>query len=143
MSPPCCGLVAFQDSVSACVVVPGGRPPDRRETTRVNTLACEAAEQLKARLVATWGERIRAVRVFGSMARGDAHEDSDLDVLILVDRWEAEIQKGVAFAAFDVYDELDLPYGISPLVMSESHFEELRRHERLLAREVDTQGIAI
>jgi uncharacterized protein len=39
---------------------------------------------LKARLSALYGDRLVAVILFGSYARGDADEDSDIDVLILL-----------------------------------------------------------
>ena len=109
----------------------------------MNALAQTAAKRFKSIITAAWGERIKDVRVFGSMVRGEAHEGSDLDLIVLVDTWEPEIQRGIAFAALDVVDELDLPYIICPLVMSLAHFEDLRRNERLLAQEVDAQGVAI
>lgn len=108
-----------------------------------NALAHRAARRFKSMITAAWGERIRDVRVFGSMARDDAHEGSDLDILVLVDVWEPEIQRGIAFAALDVVDELDLPYIICPLIMSQAHFEDLRHTDRLLAREVDAHGVAV
>ena len=42
------------------------------------------------RLRATFGERLPDVRLFGSKVRGDDHDESDIDVLVLVDRldWE-------------------------------------------------------
>jgi predicted nucleotidyltransferase len=42
-------------------------------------------EALRARLRVTFGERLRDVRLFGSYARGEADEDSDVDVLIVID----------------------------------------------------------
>mgnify|MGYP006283302655 CR=1 FL=1 len=43
-------------------------------------------DQVKARLHAMYGQGIRGVIVYGSHARDQATKDSDVDVLVLVDR---------------------------------------------------------
>jgi predicted nucleotidyltransferase len=52
--------------------------------------------RLKAGLVQLYGPRLRGVYLFGSVARGEADSESDIDVLIVLDRVEnyaAEIQR--------------------------------------------------
>jgi len=41
--------------------------------------------ELRARLTLSFGARLRDVCLFGSYARGEATEDSDVDVMVLVD----------------------------------------------------------
>lgn len=51
---------------------------------------------LRARLVSTYGDRLRGVYVYGSYARESAVSGSDLDVLVVLDRVESywdEIQR--------------------------------------------------
>ena len=66
--------------------------------------------ELKARLAADYGERLKGVYLFGSYARGEADEESDLDVLIVLDRvdgYSREISR-----TGPVISELSLKHGI-------------------------------
>jgi len=83
------------------------------------------------------------MRVFGSAARGEERPDSDLDVFVMVDERDLDIDRTIVFAACDVYDELDLPFIISPLIMTRQHFDDLVRSERLIARDILNEGIAL
>lgn len=52
--------------------------------------------QLKAGLTELYGERLKGVYLFGSYARGEAGEESDIDVLIVLDQvqnYSAEIAR--------------------------------------------------
>jgi Uncharacterised protein family (UPF0158)/Nucleotidyltransferase domain len=44
-------------------------------------IACAVAEELRG----LYGDRLRRVLLFGSWARGDAHPESDIDLLVLLD----------------------------------------------------------
>jgi predicted nucleotidyltransferase len=52
----------------------------------------ELLKEIKSRLVQAHGVRLRGVVLYGSEARGEAKEDSDIDVLVLltdpVDTWQ-------------------------------------------------------
>lgn len=43
------------------------------------------AEEAARRLIAAYGDRLREVVLFGSWVRGEAHEESDVDLLIVLD----------------------------------------------------------
>lgn len=45
----------------------------------------EALQEAKKRLQAIYGDRLRRVILYGSRARGDATEDSDVDVLVVLE----------------------------------------------------------
>ena len=49
---------------------------------------------MAADLAGVYGERLRGVIVFGSVARGDDDEESDLDLLVLLDRIEDDVVEG-------------------------------------------------
>jgi uncharacterized protein len=43
------------------------------------------AEEAARRLAAAYGHRLQEVVLFGSWVRGDAHEESDVDLLVVLD----------------------------------------------------------
>jgi len=51
----------------------------------------ELLDQIKARLQEAFGQRLRGVVLYGSEARGEGRQDSDIDVLMLL---EGPIQLG-------------------------------------------------
>ena len=82
-----------------------------REGNPMNTKVRPILWKLKNRLSTLYGERLRGVYFFGSYARDEANEDSDADVLIVLDRvdnYSREID-----ATSELTSELSLEYGIS------------------------------
>jgi predicted nucleotidyltransferase len=54
-------------------------------------VALEFAELVRARL----GARVRRIILFGSRARGDARDDSDYDVVVVVDRRSPDLREAL------------------------------------------------
>lgn len=97
--------------------------------------------QYAERLRAVFGERLVEVRLFGSFARGEANEDSDVDVLVLVEGL-TQLEVGtVAGEAAPVIQQTGLP--LAPLPMSPQHLADLRQQGRALARSLDQEGISL
>ena len=70
-----------------------------------------------------FGDSLRQVILYGSYARGDYREDSDVDVMILVDLTDMEIkeyQRKLSDLTFDFNMDNDLD--IKPIVKNEGHF---------------------
>lgn len=77
----------------------------------MNEVIQQLMRQLKASLSQVYGERLKGVYLFGSHARGEADEESDVDVLIVldrVDRYTEEIERTSELVA-----EVSLQYGRS------------------------------
>ena len=74
---------------------------------RIRTLIGE----LKTGLQAIYGERLRGVYLYGSYARDEADEESDVDVLVILEDFEhygAEVNRTSELGA-----SLSLQYGVS------------------------------
>jgi predicted nucleotidyltransferase len=81
------------------------------------------------------------MRLFGSYASGEATEDSDVDVLVLVDGLtDLEIGE-VSGLATPVMLATGVP--LAPLPMSTERLQALRDGERLLARVLDEEGLPL
>jgi len=71
----------------------------------------ELLRELKAGLTAIYGSQLRAVYFYGSYARGDYDEESDLDVLVVLEDFAgygAEVDRTSALVS-----ALSLEYGVS------------------------------
>ena len=109
----------------------------------MHELVAKAARRFRERLQQELGQRLLELKVFGSRARGDAHGDSDLDILVLVDGDEHLLLRPVAAVATEVMRELELPFSISPLVLDRPHLESLQRREVRLAEDLAREGISL
>jgi uncharacterized protein len=102
--------------------------------------ALEAAHDYAERLRARFGSRALWVRLYGSHARGDASERSDVDVLAVVRdlTWREKVE--AIGLAFDV--SLVRGLHLSPVVMPEAEFDRLVVLESAFASNVLREGIA-
>jgi predicted nucleotidyltransferase len=80
--------------------------------------------ELKQRLTELYGERLSQLILFGSQARGDATEDSDIDVLVVLEG-EVDLADEVKRTS-DLRLEYSLDRGllISPTFISSKRYSE-------------------
>jgi uncharacterized protein len=83
--------------------------------------------------------KLERLTLFGSLARGDAHEDSDVDILVVVDSLTFPERK----AAIDLATEIGLRHDLvfAPVVLAAAEWAELLRRERALPREIERDAI--
>ncbi|WP_324735516.1 nucleotidyltransferase domain-containing protein [Thermococcus sp. SY098] len=94
----------------------------------------KALEAFLEELRDKFGDRIEEIIVFGSYARGDYDEESDIDVLIVGNVLFDDV--------VDISTKVLLKYGelISPIVISP---EEFRRRNDSFIRTVKREGIKV
>lgn len=100
-----------------------------------------AVREFMAAVRAALGQELRQARLFGSRARGEGHQHSDLDIALIVGPEGRRRRHALYDLAFDV----GLRYGLelSPLVIEESRYQELVDRERLIARDIAVEGIPL
>ena len=72
------------------------------------------------------GNRLKKIVLYGSYARGDYNENSDIDIMILTDLTNEEIieyRELVSNIAFDIEFDTNFEVMISPLVKNIEKFE--------------------
>lgn len=103
-------------------------------------IASLVIDELKERLLAAYGDRLRTVVLFGSEARGNAEPDSDIDVLAVLETltgdYGEELEQGLA-AVYPIALRLGRRVSVKPLVR-----EEYEQGDSPLLREVRRTGVA-
>lgn len=90
--------------------------------SRIRPLLDTFIEKLKP----IYGDALKAVILFGSYARGDEREESDVDLLLLLDMTEEEIDKkddALGMAQYQM-DCIDPMLDIQPVTVSLHRFEK-------------------
>ena len=100
-----------------------------------------AVEELCARVRARFGSRVSKLVLFGSRARGGVHDESDIDVCVVIDDLVWPEKHEVYGIAGDILGEHDVL--ISAFVLSTAQLAHLTSRERLIAREIAQDGIPL
>lgn len=95
----------------------------------------------RERVTKVLGSVVVQFRLFGSRARGESREDSDIDVLTLVTEKNTQIKNTVWDIAADIQMSQDI--AISPLIMTVDEFASLLKRERLIALTIEREGICL
>lgn len=107
---------------------------------RVPVRVRKLMKELKQGLVPIYGDRLKGVYLYGSYARGDYREGSDVDVMILLDDYKNywEEQEKISQLASDVSLEYDLT--VSCIFIKEVQWETAR-DERPLIYNIHKEGL--
>ena len=81
-------------------------------------------ERMKQGLTKIYGPRLKAVYLFGSYARGDYHEGSDLDVMIVLDTYKSYWDELVCSAELASNLSLEYDVTISRMIMTEEQWKK-------------------
>jgi predicted nucleotidyltransferase len=79
--------------------------------------------------------------LFGSMARGDYHDESDVDVAIIVRGLTRKLKSQILDEVAKLELEHHMP--VSVLVLSDEEFNRLKKRERRIALDIEREGIPL
>ncbi len=111
---------------------------ERLDLTPAEATALQAfMERVRVRL----GDALVEARLFGSRARGEGNEESDLDIALVVRAIDAVVKQEIQDLSYDI----GLEHGVmlAPLVLEEGQLAFLRSRERLLAADLDREGVVL
>lgn len=79
--------------------------------------------------------------LYGSRARGEGNEDSDIDLALIVTP-EGRARRN---EVYDIAYDIGLRHRVllAPTLIERERLDELRRRERLFARELDRDGVPL
>ena len=93
------------------------------------------------RLMAESDGGVTDVFLFGSKARGEGRPDSDLDVVVLVDRTDYAFKQTILWLAAEI--SLDYDVLLSPRVIPLEAWRKMVEADTLFYRSVASEGIAL
>jgi len=98
-----------------------------------------AVEEFVRRVLGRYRDKIDSIILFGSVARGEAKEDSDIDILIVVKKEDFKLRRALIGVAFDIL--LETGSDISVKVLSKNEFEDRRDFSFL--RNIISEGVKL
>ena len=96
--------------------------------------------ELKRGLEAIYGDRLKAVVLFGSQARGEATSDSDVDVAVVLDGFESAIEESSRMDRLLWRLSLDNDLVLMAVPLRETDW---RVRGRQLLRNIAREGVAL
>lgn len=107
--------------------------------SELNTILSELAKSYRA----TYGNRLTRIVLYGSYARGDYRDDSDIDVAAIVKGPRRELQDELK-KVWDVSHDLGLEYGIivSPTVIPYDEYEKMK-DDLPYYRNIELEGVTV
>ncbi len=102
-----------------------------------------ALARFRGALQHRFGDRLRELVLFGSYARGDAHEDSDVDVLVSIEGLTGAERRTVIDTVYFEGRAKDETIGLSPLAFSTEETERHRSGGRRLFQDIAREGVRL
>lgn len=97
-----------------------------------------ALKELKENLNVFLGERLIRFVLYGSRAREDYDNESDIDIAIIVRGLTRNLKNQILEKIAEIEFKHLVP--ISVLILSEDEFENLKRLERRIALDIEREG---
>lgn len=101
----------------------------------------EIITEFKSKIKEQYPEEVMSIMVFGSKARGDSKEESDIDIMVVTksDDWQIGDQ------IRDIGYSLELKHNLvlSIQVVSQNHIDHLKKIHSQFMQNIEREGIAL
>ena len=100
-----------------------------------------ALERFKAVLESLLADNLMSLRLFGSRARGEGTDESDLDVLVVLQRKDRALCRRIVEEAL----ETDLVYdtNLAPTILSAEEYQQNREYQTPFYRNVERESLPL
>jgi predicted nucleotidyltransferase len=107
----------------------------------LNEAERRALAGFKAALQTLLGDNLLSLRLFGSRVRGEDTEESDLDVLVLLERKDRALCRLIVEESLEV----DLAYGtnLAPTILSAEEYRQNQEYGTPFYRNVEREGVSL
>lgn len=100
-------------------------------------------EQYICEIQKIYSSHLRKVILYGSYARGDYGENSDIDIMILLDLSDLDLKAYSQKLSYMTYDfNLDNELDIKPIAKSEAHFRKWIKNYPFYAN-INKEGVVL
>ena len=105
----------------------------------LNSREKAALSEFVARLQERYADEVMLVTLFGSKVRGDFDEESDLDVLVVVESDGWRFHREISFIGSRV--SLDYDVNVSPKAVTPTHYRDLQELRTPFFESVQAEGV--
>ncbi|GHV38912.1 hypothetical protein FACS1894187_18270 [Synergistales bacterium] len=100
---------------------------ENKSLSYIHPVTAEALNLFAQRVIEHEGDNLKSVVLFGSVARNEANEDSDVDVLVILKQCARQHFKNISAIGADVHWDMDFNENayIQPVTISEKDSEGL------------------
>ncbi|KJS50332.1 nucleotidyltransferase domain-containing protein [Desulfosporosinus sp. BICA1-9] len=106
-----------------------------------NPIQREAIELFGKNIKESLSSNIKDVRLFGSVARGTDTPESDIDILVLVEKDDRDISDAIMDIVVDINLEYDVV--ITPIIITDSHYTNPLFRETAFFHNLEYEGVPI
>jgi len=90
-----------------------------------------------------FGKKLYEIKLFGSYARGDFHDESDIDIMIILDVDDEGMNMSLDNVC-KIASEIDLRFNVSilPILMRKHEYDRLKKSYGL-CKNVENEGVCV
>jgi UTP:GlnB (protein PII) uridylyltransferase len=96
--------------------------------------------ELKLKLEQAVGNNLFLLTLYGSYARDEAIDGSDVDLLVVLKKSTAEDEALVRNLIYDAMWQMDFAYYLSLYLIDEQHYRTLEQHNASILKNIERDG---